>query len=237
MQTLAAAFGLAHSGQLQWAHGVNTVAALAVACADDHIHMLEADVFMEAADATPLIKPYAGATTELDVATFVAAAERAGKAVKLDFHNAAAVEPTLAILRRLNPTLPPLLHADVFKLLGSTEETLEPDQFLKVCGKFMPQALLSLGWSLKRSHDADGRVEEALIYQMTTTLAEKLGNRPYSMEIRAGYRPTRDGVAGERGAAVILEPLPPAPPAHGDAMPAVLPDNVIDFASHMRRVA
>jgi hypothetical protein len=237
MQTLASAFGLTHSGQLQWAHGVNTPEALAHACAEPFVHMLEADVFMEEADATPLVKPRAGATTELDVATFVQAAERAGKGIKLDFHNAAAVEPTLALLRKLNPTLPPLLHADVFTLLGSVKtETLEPEQFLKQCGNAMPRALLSLGWSLKRSHDADGRMEEALIYQVATMLAEKLGARPYTMEIRAGYRPTRNGVAGERGAAVILEPLPPAPPAHGDSA-FVLPDNVINLIPHLRRVA
>jgi Uncharacterized conserved protein (DUF2181) len=237
MQTLATAFGLLNSGQLQWAHGVNTPEALAQACADPFVHMLEADVFMAGSDATPLIKPRADVTTELDVATLLQAAARAGKGVKLDFHNAAAVEPTLAILRKLNPTIPPLLHADVFTLLGHAQhEALEPEQFLKQCGQAMPRALLSLGWSLKRSHDADGRMEEALIYQVASMLAEKLGARPYTMEIRAGYRPTRNGVAGERGAAVILEPLPPVHPAEGDAM-MVLPSNVVSIIPHLRRVA
>jgi hypothetical protein len=241
MQTLATALGVDHVGQLQWAHGVNTPAALASACADPLVHMLEADVFMEEADATPLIKPRAGAITELDITTWVQATMRAGKGMKLDFKTAAAVEPTLAILRKLKPSVPPLLHADVFTLLGSTQgEALEPEHFLKQCGHAIPQALLSLGWSLKRSHDADGRMEEALIYQVATMLAEKLGARPYTMEIRAGYRPTRNGKQGERGAAIILEPLPPSPPADGDAvlvLPGNVAANVIHFLPHLRRVA
>jgi hypothetical protein len=238
MQCLAAAFNLSHSGQLAWAHGVNTPALLHAACADSTLHVLEADVYFEAADATPLIKDRAGTTTELDLLTFLTATKLAHKAVKLDFHSAAAVEPTLSVLRLLNPAIPPILHADVFTLLApkNRADALEPEQFLRLCASYMPKALISLGWSLKRAHDADGRMEEALILQLAAMLAERLGPRSYALEIRAGYQPTSNGKLGERGAAMILEPIPaPPPPQTGHA--AVLSSNVISLMPRLRRVA
>jgi hypothetical protein len=235
MQSLANAFDLENSGQLQWAHGVNTPAKLAAACADTAVQVLEADVFFEAADATPLIKPHSGATTELDLASFLTQATLTNKAVKLDFHSPAAVEPTLALLRLLRPSLPPILHADVFALLApkARAEALEPEQFIRMVAKNLPTAIISLGWSLKREGDADGRVEEALVLQLAAMLSERLGPSSYGLEIRAGYQPTRNGVRGEHGAALILDPLPAAPLAS----PTALGGNVVSLLPRLRRVA
>ena len=236
MQSLAAYFGLEHSGQLQWAHGVNTLEKLTSACTDPHLHVLEADVWFDAADATPLLKDNARQASELDLASFMVAAKAANKAVKLDFHSPAAVEPTIATLRLIKPETPVVLHADVFALLSarSRTEALEPEQYLRLIASNLPNALVSLGWSLKRPHDADGRVEDALILQMAAMLAERLGPSSYALEIRAGYSPTRNGVQGERGAALILDPLPPPPPAQSQTQ---FGENVVSLLPRLRRVA
>lgn len=228
MQSVAEYFGLEDASELGWAHRVNTPARLATAASDASVHMLEADVQFGLGDATPLIAD-GTLPTELDLVTFVTAASLAGKGVKLDFHSAAAVEPSLAILRALRPETPVVLHADIFRLLAPTkrEEALEPEQFIRLCQLSCPKAVLSLGWSLRRTHDADGRVEDALIHQVASMLLERLGPVAYGIEIRGGY--TR---GWERGAAFILDPLDPLPTPASHSAP-----NVIDFAPHLRRVA
>ncbi len=235
MLSVARHFSLESPAQLQWAHRVNTPAALEAACAEAGLHMLEADVYMGRADATPLIKTHRNATSELDVATWLAAAEAAGKGVKLDLHTAAAVEPTLDIIRTWEMETPVVLHADVFHLLAGRNgaEAMEPEQFIRLVSTYAPQALISVGWSLKRPHDADGRVEDALVQQMSAMLLQRLGPASYGVEIRAGYAPTRDGVPGERGAALLLEPVPPPPPADE----ASASGNVVSILPHLRRVA
>lgn len=228
MQSIAAHFGLADASDLTWAHRVNTPGKLAAACADATLHAMEADVQFGSGDATPLIAD-GSRPTELDAATFIAAAAQAGKAIKLDFHSAAAVEPTLAILRRARLETPVILHADVFNLLEgkNREESMEPEQFIRLAQAACPHAVLSLGWSLKRTHDADGRVEDAIIQQMSAMVLQRLGPVSYAVEIRGGYTPNF-----ERGAAIILDPLeaPPRPASH-------TAPNVVDLIPRLRRVA
>lgn len=233
MQTVATYFNLPDAADLTWAHRVNTPLKLEQSVADATLHVLEADVQFDEADATPLIaEPKAMA--ELDLATFIATAAHAGKAVKLDFHSAAAVEPTLAILRRMRPATPVILHADVFTLLASNnpEQSLDPEQFLRLAYQACPQAVLSLGWSLKRTHDADGRVEEALIHQMSAMLHKNLPLANYALEIRAGYTPGRGGTLAEHGGAMLFDPLPSAPPPDYACAP-----NVVEFLPRLRQVA
>jgi hypothetical protein len=233
MQSVAAYFDVSDASELHWAHRVNTADKLTAALNDSTLHVLEADIQFGESDATPLIAE-PGATAELDAATFIAASSRAGRAVKLDFHTPAAIEPTLSILRLLKPTTPVILHAEIFTLLSTTNpaEGMDPDHFIKLCQMACPQAVLSLGWSLKRAHDADGRVEDALIQQVATMLMQRLGPVNYAIEIRAGYTPGANGGRAEQGAALIFDPLPEtSPTAHNRA------DNVVSLTMHQRRVA
>lgn len=221
-------FGLSDASELAWAHRVNTPGKLAKACQDATLHVLEADVQFGSGDATPLIAD-GSRPTELDLTTFLTTAAMAGKGVKLDFHAADAVEPSLSIIRKLKLETPLILHADVFTLLAAKNpaESLEPEQFIRLCQVACPHAVLSLGWSLKRAHDADGRVEDAIIQQMSAMMLQRLGPVSYGVEIRGGYTP-----GWERGAALILDPLD-LPPR---ALPAAAA-NVIDLIPHLRRVA
>lgn len=233
MQSVAAYFDVEDASELCWAHRIHTPEKLEAALADEAVQVLEADVQYGQGDATPLLAD-AGEVAEMDVATFIMAADRAGKAMKLDFHSPAAIEPTLGILRMLKVKVPVILHAEIFTLLSSNrpEEGLEPDAFIRLCQMGCPEAVLSLGWSLKRTHDADGRVEDALIQQMAIMLMQRLGPVNYGLEIRAGYTPGAGGGKAEHGAALIFDPLPPSLPTtagHGD--------NVVPLMARERRVA
>lgn len=233
MQSVAAYFDVSDASQLNWAHRINTTSKLEAALAEDDIHVIEADIHFGAGDATPLVGEETD-TAELDAATLIAAASRAGKALKLDFHTPAAIEPTLTILRLLKPATPVILHTEIFSLLSATNpaEAMEPEHFIRLIQHSCPTAVISLGWSLKRSHDADGRVEEALIQQIAMMLVQRLGPVNYGLEIRAGYTPGLGGTRAEHGAALIFDPLPPSPsPAHN------LAHNVVPLASRQRRVA
>lgn len=232
MQSVAAYFDVADASALHWAHRVNTAAKLEAALGDPTLHVIEADIHFGPSDATPLVAE-AGYSAELDAATLIAAATTAGKALKLDFHNPAAIEPTLAILRQMAVETPVILHTEIFSLLAATNpaEGMEPEQFIRLCQLSCPQAVLSLGWSLKRESDADGRVEEALIEQVSIMLTKGFGPVNYAIEIRAGYTSARGGMA-EHGAALIFEPLPPTPPSVGH-----LATNVVPLAQRARRVA
>lgn len=233
MQSLAAYFDVSDASALNWAHRINTADKLTAALADTTLHVLEADVHFGAHDATPLIAE-PGAVAEIDAATFIAAAARAEKAIKLDFHSPAAIEPTLSILRLLRPTSPVILHTEIFTLLATANpaEGMEPEHFIRLCQHACPQAVLSLGWSLKRAHDADGRVEDALIQQIAVMLMQSLGPVNYALEIRAGYTPGLGGTRAEHGAALIFDPLPPVSPTAHNRM-----DNVVQLLPRHRQVA
>lgn len=228
MQSIATYFGLPDASHLAWAHRINTSAKLAAAVKDASLHVIEADIHFGPSDATPLVADGAK-PTDLDAATFLSTTTTAGKGVKLDFHAAEAVAPTLAILRLLRPSSPVILHADIFALLAGKNrtESMEPEEFIRACQLACPHAVLSLGWSLKRSHDADGRVEDAIIQQLSAMVLQRLGPVSYGVEIRAGYTP---GL--ERGAALILDPLeaPPRPASH-------TAPNIVDLVPRLRRVA
>ena len=232
MQSVAAYFDVADASALNWAHRVNTAAKLEAALGDVTLHVIEADIHFGPSDATPLVAE-AGEHAEMDAATLIAAATTAGKALKLDFHNPAAIEPTLTILRQMAVDTPVILHTEIFSLLATTNpaEGMEPEQFIRLCQMACPDAVLSLGWSLKRESDADGRVEEALIEQVSQMLTKGFGPVNYAIEIRAGYTPARGGMA-EHGAALIFEPLPPLAPTIGH-----LASNVVPLAQRARRVA
>lgn len=232
MQSLAAYFDVADASALHWAHRVNTAAKLEAALADATLHVIEADIHFGPSDATPLVAE-AGQVAEFDAATLIAAANTAGKALKLDFHNPAAIEPTLAILRQMAVDTPVILHTEIFNLLAAAipAEGMEPEQFIRLCQMSCPDAVLSLGWSLKRESDVDGRVEEALIEQVSIMLTKGLSAMNYAMEIRAGYTSGR-GVMAEHGAALIFEPLPPLQPTIGH-----LASNVVPLTQRVRRVA
>ena len=230
MQSVCTYFGVNDPSALVWVHGVNSRVYLQECCADGAVHMVEGDVHFAAADALPCMAHGWQDIADLDVESWIAMVAAVGKGIKLDFADAAAVEPTLAALQRVKPTVPVMLHANVFTLLpdegSGHEEGLEPEQFVRLCQEDWPQAVLSLGWSLNREADSDGRMEEMLIHQMADMSLKRLGPVNYGIEIRAGYTS-----GWERGAALIFDPLPSQPPA------VTTDGNVVQAGHLFRRVA
>lgn len=212
MQSIAAYFGLTDAADLTWAHGVNGRSYLDESCADATLHMIEGDVHFADADALPCVAHAWQDIADMDVATWASSIIGAGKGLKIDFADAAAVEPTLAVIQRLKPTTPLMFHANIFTLLppdaDSPDDGMEPEQFVRLCQQYCPKAVISIGWSLKREADADGRMEDVLIHQMADMSLKRLGAASYAIEIHAGYTS-----GWERGAALVFDPLPETTPA------------------------
>jgi hypothetical protein len=203
MQSIADYFGLKTATDLTYAHAVNTKKELEAACEDTSLHVAEGDVTYAEADALP---PHAHPwqdILDLDIHTFLTSLNAANKAIKLDFSSPAAIAPTLELAARLKLTVPVVIHANIFSLLGDDEPTdaMEPEQFIRLCQTHLPAAVISLGWSLKREHDADGMVEDLLIQQVSDLFTARLTGA-YEVDIRAGYTS-----GWERGAALILDPI------------------------------
>ncbi|PIZ31700.1 MAG: hypothetical protein COY40_01340 [Alphaproteobacteria bacterium CG_4_10_14_0_8_um_filter_53_9] len=220
MQSLTDFFDLADSHELCWRHGVVTPDALTAACEDVSLHVAVVSARFTDDDATPMAGTLTDAT-ELDMATALFKLNRAGKAIKIDFLEPCAVIPVLEMLARLKPDVPVILHANIFALLphSKRDEGIAPEAFFAACHQWAPRAIISLGWSLKRSHDDDGRLEESLIEQLADMTRHHLPTAAYALEIRAGYT---SGI--ERGAAFIFDPVEPSKPARSEHLGA----NVVD---------
>lgn len=177
--------------------------------------MLEGDVQFEA-DMTGIDADEAApfmALDEQDIANltfegWLASASEFNKGVKVDIRTPQAVEPVLSVINELDVKTPIIIHGEIFNLLNAEEarEQFEPEKFIRRCQQMAPTATISLGWSLKRTADADGRMEDILIQQMTELMFSRLGGMNYTIEIRGGYTPN-----WERGAALIFEPIQSKP--------------------------
>ena len=224
MQTVCDYFGVHGQSQLTWAHRVNHLAYLAECCADDTLMIAEGDVWVSEDDQNPFMANQTQDIANLDFATWAAKLNAANKAMKIDLQTPDALLPVLENLQELNPTVPVIVHAEVFRLLGQSDgPSLEPDAFIHAIRSHFPAAIISLGWALKRAHDADGRVEDMLIDQMCDMALKRLGDAAYDIEIRGGYTPGWD-----RGAALIFEPRTPAPRQQFSG-------NVVDGAALFRK--
>lgn len=228
MQDICAFFGVEQQTELTWAHCVNTREILDITCADEEVMIAEGDIYFDPISKLPYLAQREDDIEGLAFATWLTLLTLAGKGVKLDFKHPAAVEVCLEIIAELDPPTPVILHAEVFNLLGETQtsenrrEGFEPEMFVHMTQEHYPAATISLGWSLKREADADGRMEEILIEQMTDLMFNRLGGLAYTVELRGGYTPGWD-----RGAAFIFEPIAGVDrPNFGE--------NVIDGITHFR---
>jgi len=145
-----------------WVHSCCSRAKLQAALADPTISAIEADIMMPAPSSSGRAMPIMAhpswrskhaPQSDLDFATFIDRCIEDGKRhLKLDFKQAAAVEPCLQLLAKRWHELQGnrqaiWLNADVLpgpNARGKVE--IAPDTFLPLCRRYCPHAFLSLGW-------------------------------------------------------------------------------------------
>lgn len=239
MKAICDYFDVKDTTELTWAHRVNGQDYLAECCADPSLMMLEGDVQFEASSAdfdTEEAVPFMAAD-EQDIANltlegWLMSAEEFKKGVKIDIRSPQAVEPTLAAVHDLELSIPVIIHGEIFNLLNAETPSaqFDPARFIRRCQQVAPTATISLGWSLKRSADEDGRMEDILIEQMTDLMFSGLGGHSYNVEIRGGYTPN-----WERGAALIFEPIPRVENDDTNEPSKVYSGNVVDGTSLFKK--
>lgn len=147
------------AAQQKWAHSCCSKAKLQAALRDPTITAIEADIMMPEGSSMPimahpsLLPSSQAPKSDLDFATFLERSIGHGKPhLKLDFKEAAALEPCLQLLAKHWPELERnsqaiWLNADVLpgpNARGNAD--LPPRLFLPLCLRYCPHAFLSLGW-------------------------------------------------------------------------------------------
>jgi len=148
----------------RWAHAVNCEELLSSALANERITMLEADVMHQPRGAAVLLVMAHPPKVPPDAMPFSVWLDRAlahnrsgsgrSKGIKLDFKSPSVVSPCLEALvaRREEENLkrfsfPVWLNADVLTGPGGPPSEFDGPQFVEVCQRMMPEAVLSLGWT------------------------------------------------------------------------------------------
>ena len=170
MKEICSYFNVKHSHLLTWTHCVNTLDAIESACFDKHLMMIEGDVVFMEGCATPMMaSPFKMAGNmqpgSLPFVHWLNLANKFKKGIKIDFQSPEAIEPVLKILAEEEPDIPVILNADIFNLLGETGNPYEPEMFVQLAQRYFPSATLSIGWSLSKKQDDNGKIESLLIEQ------------------------------------------------------------------------
>lgn len=153
--------------------------------------MIEADVWLRDADKTPIMAHPPSTDSDLSLNEFVKETVGSGKGIKLDFKMAAAVEPSLKVLKEesnaYQQARPVWLNADILAgpcARGSDCSIVDPNIFLPVCTKYFPSATLSIGWT---TSDFVSEKEDYYEWQFVKPMRELLTNvsQPVTFPIRA----------------------------------------------------
>eukprot|EP00271_Cylindrocystis_brebissonii_P021525 TRINITY_DN7741_c0_g1_i1.p1 TRINITY_DN7741_c0_g1~~TRINITY_DN7741_c0_g1_i1.p1 ORF type:complete len:348 (-),score=57.80 TRINITY_DN7741_c0_g1_i1:1162-2205(-) len=140
-------------GHVQWAHAVNTKAALRAALQNESIHALEADVQHLRGMDIMAGELRAEGNEHFAFARFLeeAMSSKKRKLIKLDFKDPSSLLPVLKQLQLYGESgsieQPFILHADMLPSLGGPPVRFQPAEFINACNLLYPRGILSIGWS------------------------------------------------------------------------------------------
>ncbi|CAG2057798.1 unnamed protein product, partial [Timema podura] len=181
--------------KVTWAHAVNSKDDFNKALTDK-VMMLEADVEIGrkgifSFKKIPIMAHPPARRSDMSLKEFlnnVAAAKSVG--AKLDFKSMEAVEESINIIRDMIEKLkfPLWLNADILKgPVNSILSPLDADKFLSLCTRNLPEATLSLGWTLIYAAPVivPGQYEEEHIIQMKDALTRNNVTQPVTFAVDA----------------------------------------------------
>nr|CAD7406038.1 unnamed protein product [Timema cristinae] len=181
--------------KVTWAHAVNSEDDFNKAL-KDKVMMLEADVDMGrkgifSFNKIPIMVHPPATRSDMSLKEFlnkVAAAKSVG--AKLDLKSIEAVEESIKIIRDMIEKLkfPLWLNADILKgPVNSIIRPLDADIFLSLCTRNLPEATLSLGWTLFYAAPVivPGKYEAKHITQMKDALTRNNVTQPVTFAVDA----------------------------------------------------
>lgn len=143
--------GVQRPGDVGWVHGANSRARLEAALADPAVQYVEGDISLGEDGQTILAHPPA-TSSDLLFDEWLHAIVAAGKGAKLDFKTPAVMEACLlAAKQHAAGKIPLILNADLMVGPGGGPVRFDPPEFLRLCKKHLPTAMLSPGWTVGES--------------------------------------------------------------------------------------
>lgn len=142
------ALGVRRPGDIGWVHGANSRQALLGALADPRVQFIEGDISVVGGEIIMAHPPVT--ESDLSFETWLDLTVGAGKGAKLDFKSRDAVEHCLAYAEKYAAGRIPLCaNSDVLIGPGGGQPPCRPDDFVGLCTRLLPQAFLSLGWTVE----------------------------------------------------------------------------------------
>lgn len=141
------ALGVTRPGDIGWIHGANTRARLSAALSDPQVHYIEGDISVVDSEIIMAHPPIA--ESDLAFETWLDMTIAAGKGAKLDFKSPDALAHCLTYARRrADGKIPLAVNADIQTGPGGGPPRFDPTEFLRLCHQLLPQAYLSVGWTV-----------------------------------------------------------------------------------------
>ena len=196
-------FNVERPGDIVWAHAINDRKTLEQACKSPDIMMIEGDISFipqtgEIVIAHPPRTEHEQTLEEwlsemvqkpkeekLYFDEWFAAIIKCGKGAKLDFKDPRAVILCLKILQKMNSenAVPVLLSADILRGPGGPPPLFKAEEFISVCKRFYPDAILSLGWMT--GYTENGKYERGFFEEILNVT--KLYEGPVTITLRACF--------------------------------------------------
>lgn len=185
--------GVTHPGDIGWVHGANRLQTLKAALSDPLVHFIEGDIALVGDE---LIMAHPPVTeSDLGFETWLDMTVAAGKGAKLDFKTPEAVAHCLSYAKRnALGKIPLCANADIFCGPGGDPAIFNPGEFIELCNSLLPQAFLSVGWTVK-SGDRSGYTD-GMLNAMFDALAGV--EAPVTLCFHAGYLRNLWPLLGER---------------------------------------
>ena len=142
------ALGVKRPGDIGWIHGANSSQALLGALSDPNVHFIEGDISVVDGEIIMAHPPVT--ESDLGFENWLDLTIDAGKGAKLDFKSPEAVTHCLNYARQhASGRIPLCVNADILAGPGGGEPVFKPDEFMSLCNRILPQAFLSLGWTVE----------------------------------------------------------------------------------------
>jgi len=142
------ALGVKRPGDIGWIHGANSSQALLGALSDPNVQFIEGDISVVGGEIIMAHPPVT--ESDLRFEKWLDLTIEAGKGAKLDFKSPEAVTHCLNYARQQAlGKIPLCANADILAGPGGDKPVFKPDEFIGLCKRVLPQAFLSLGWTVE----------------------------------------------------------------------------------------
>ncbi len=142
------ALGVKRPGDIGWIHGANNTQALLGALSDTNVHFIEGDISV--VDGKIIMAHPPVTESDLGFERWLDLTVDAGKGAKLDFKSPEAVTHCLNYAKQhAQGKIPLCVNADILAGPGGVKPVFKPEEFVGQCIRNLPQAFLSLGWTVE----------------------------------------------------------------------------------------